>query len=149
MKTFKFCRLSLALTLFTALGCVQSQKAVAQTTSSTAQIINSGSTNTSSYTINVSPSGSATYTVGTTSSSGQISQSLTTKFFEDIKVAMPLSKLPIQHCVKSVSFGTTTQVKFQTQTSPDLSCPSSNSQVKNLYSDTQSIVQSLGISALK
>jgi len=98
------------------------------------------------YTISVLPSGQATYTVCDTQGTGEISPSLTTRFFNDISAAEPLSQLPYKSCAKSVSFGTTTKVEYKKQTSPDVSCPSSDSKVTDLYNDAEAIQQELGFS---
>ncbi|MDF5733131.1 MAG: hypothetical protein PUP92_35385 [Rhizonema sp. PD38] len=112
-------------------------------------ILNSGSTNTCPYTISVLQSGQATYTVCNRQGSGRISSKLTTKFFDEILALEPLSKLPHKSCPKSVSFGTRTEVKYKKQTSPDISCPSSNSRVTDLYNDAKAIQQELNFSTSK
>src|SRR5437879_5663764 len=98
---------------------------------SQAIIINSGSTNSLGYRIYVAHNGTATYIVGNGTRYGvgngtrygRLSQELTLRFFHDIALAQPLSSLPsIRACAKSVSFGTDTYVRFEGQTSPDLSC---------------------------
>jgi len=131
-KAPPFSKISLGSTLVVALLSVVPLKAVAQTAESPGIIVNSGSTNTCPYTISVLPSGQATYTVCDSQGSGEISSSLTTKFFDDIRAAEPLSELPYMSCGKSVSFGTKTKVDYKKQTSPDVSCPSTDSRVTNL-----------------
>jgi len=61
------------------------------------------------------------------------------KFFNDISADQPLSKLPYKPCVKSVSFGTSTEVSYQGKKSPDISCSTNDYRVTNLYSDANSI----------
>ncbi len=39
------------------------------------------------------------------------------------RAAAPLSSLPVAHCMKSVSFGTSIYVQIGSDRSPDLSCP--------------------------
>ena len=145
-KALGLSKISLGSTLVVALLSVMPSRIVAQTTENPGVIVNSGSTNTCPYTISVLHSGQATYTVCDTQGSGEISQSLTTRFFHDISAAEPLSQLPDTSCAKSVSFGTTTKVEYKKQTSPDVSCPSSDSKVKNLYDDAEAIQQELGFS---
>ncbi len=114
-----------------------------------AVIFNSGSTNTCKYRIRVLPSGKATYTVCNRKGAGETKVNTATKFFNDISAAKPLSKLPYKPCGKSVSFGTSTQVRYQGQKSPDLSCPSNDLRVTNLYDDAKSIQQELNFSTAK
>lgn len=145
-KALSFSKISLGPALVVALLSVMQLPTFAQTRDSLGIIINSGSTNTCPYTISVLPSSQATYTVCGAQGTGQISASLTTKFFSDIRAGEPLSKLPYMSCAKSVSFGTTTKVKYNNEISPDISCPSSDSRVKNLYNDAQAIQQELQFS---
>lgn len=65
---------------------------------------------------------------------------------DDVAASQPLPQLPVTSCFKSASFGTKTQVKNQGQISPDVSCPSSDSRVTNLYEDTVAIQQALNFS---
>ncbi len=145
-KALSSSQISLGSTLIVALLSVVPLRVVAQTATYPGIIVNSGSTNTCPYTISVLPSGQATYTVCDTQGAGEISPSLTTRFFHDISVAEPLSQLPYTSCGKSVSFGTTTKVEYKKQTSPDVSCPSSDSRVTDLYDDAEAIQQELGFS---
>ncbi|MCW5315107.1 hypothetical protein GTQ43_15200 [Nostoc sp. KVJ3] len=112
-------------------------------------IINSGSTNACGFKIRVFPSGKATYTVCNRKGAGEIKVNTATTFFQDISAAKPLSGLPSTSCVKSVSFGTSTQIKYQGQKSPDISCPSNDSRVTNLYNDAKTIQQQLNFSTSK
>jgi hypothetical protein len=151
MKLRNSFKISLGLTSLAVLGLVMSEPVNAQNqepisdSQPTAVIDNSGSTNFFGYHINVSPSGDATYVNGTEQGTGQISTSLAAKFFSDISSAMPLSQLAFQPCFKSASFGTTTYVEFQHQTSPDISCPSKDSRVQALYDDAAEIAQALNV----
>jgi hypothetical protein len=111
----------------------------------TAVIRNSGSTNTIGYRIFVTPSGQASYVDGNGSGQGQLSQKLTKRFFRDLKAAEPLSNLPVEPCVKSVSFGTTTTVSLGGEQSPDISCPSDNDQVQDLEEDVTAIAKALNV----
>ncbi|MBN4006942.1 hypothetical protein [Nostoc sp. LPT] len=151
MKLFAFSKISLASVLLATPLCIFSLKILAQTPiiQEPAIIINSGSTNTCKYNISVLPSGKATYTVCNTKGTGEIKLNTATKFFNDISAAKPLSKLPFRSCPKSVSFGTSTQVNYSGQKSPDISCPSNDSKVTNLYNDAKSIQQELNFSTSK
>ncbi len=110
-----------------------------------AVILNSGSTNTISYRIFVPLSGQARYIDGDGRGNGKISAALTKKFFDDIKSAMPLEKLPIkQPCIKSVSFGTATAIRLGRGQSPDISCPG-NAKTQLLLKDVTAIAQALKV----
>ncbi len=122
-----------------------SQSTMALVASNTAVILNSGSTNTIGYRISVSPSGFASYVDGNGFSQGQLSKKLTTRFFRHLTHPEPLSDLPVEPCVKSASFGTTTTVSLGGEQSPDLSCPSNNDQVQDLEEDVTAIVTALNV----
>ncbi|MEH2360066.1 hypothetical protein [Nostoc sp.] len=121
-----------------------SQLAMALVPNNVAIILNSGSTNTIGYRIYVSPSGEVNYVDGKGSNQGKLSQKLTKNFFRDLKIAEPLSNLPKQSCVKSVSFGTTTTIRLADQQSPDISCPG-NIQAQSLDNDVIAIAKALNV----
>ena len=157
MKVFKFYQISLASVFVVTPLCILSLKLLAQTPQHQALslqepafIIDSGSTNTCPFTISVLPLGKVTYTVCNRKGAGEIKVKTAMKFFNDILAGKPLSKLPVSDlCFKSVSFGTSTEVKYQGQKSPDISCPSDNSKVKNLESDVYSIENELNLSTFR
>ncbi|MHC5938161.1 hypothetical protein [Nostoc sp.] len=121
-----------------------SQLAMALVPNNVAIILNSGSTNTIGYRIYVSPSGEVNYVDGKGSNQGKLSQKLTKNFFRDLKIAEPLSNLPKQSCVKSVSFGTTTTIRLADQQSPDISCPG-NVKAQSLDNDVIAIAKALNV----
>ncbi|MEH1943214.1 MAG: hypothetical protein V7L01_23755 [Nostoc sp.] len=151
MKAFHIYTISLASVLLATTLCVLPLKILAQTPNQKqpAVIINSGSTNTCKYRIHLLPSGKATYTVCNRNGAGEIKLATATKFFNDISSAEPLTKLPYKSCAKSVSFGTKTQVRYQGQISQDISCPSNDLRVTNMYEDSRSIEQELNFSTSK
>ncbi|MHC5676964.1 hypothetical protein [Nostoc sp.] len=151
MKVFNFYKISLASVLLATPLCVFSLKTLAQTPiiQEPGVIINSGSTNTCQYIIRVLPSGKATYTVCNRKGAGEIKVNTAMKFFNDISAAQPLSKLPYKPCVKSASFGTSTEVSYQGKKSPDISCSTNDYRVTNLYSDTNSIQNELKFSTFR
>lgn len=120
------------------------QSGLALVLNNVAVIRNSGSTNTIGYRIYVSPSGKASYVDGNGSGQGKIAKKLTKRFFHDLKVAEPLSTLPTESCVKSVSFGTSTTVSLGAQQSPDVSCPG-NAKAKRLDQDVTEIAKVLHV----
>ena len=121
-----------------------SQLAMALVPNNVAIILNSGSTNTIGYRIYVSPSGEVNYVDGKGSNQGKLSEKLTKKFFRDLKVAEPLSNLPKQSCIKSVSFGTTTTIRLAGEESPDISCPG-NAKIQRLDNDVIAIAKALNV----
>ena len=151
MKIFNLYKISLFSVLLVTPLCVFSLKILAQTptTQEPAVIINRGSTNTCKYIIRVLPSGKANYSVCNRKGAGEIKVNTATKFFNDILAAKPLSKLPYKPCAKSVSFGTSTEVIYQGQKSPDISCPSNDYRVTTLYNDAESIQKELNFSTSK
>jgi hypothetical protein len=106
----------------------------------------SGSTNTAGFCYTVTRSGKVLKRTGTTvlqrrqgrpaisDEQGSLPASLAERLFSDVEAAMPLSGLPVAHCVKSVSFGTSRYVWFEGQKSPDL-CGRGNAQVELLKDD--------------
>lgn len=66
---------------------------------------------------------------------GIITAALAEKLFADAEAAMPLSGLPVAHCAKSVSFGTSRYIWFRGEKSPDISCASRNEKVASLKYD--------------
>jgi hypothetical protein len=110
-----------------------------------AMIVNTGSTNTPCYRILVTPAGQVSYVKGNATGSGNLSSNLTRKLFRDIRVAEPLSKLPVQQpCIKSVSFGSSTFVRLGGEASPDVSCPG-NAKAQALWKDTSAVARALKI----
>ncbi len=128
-------------------GTINGQRCLVQTIlvpANVAVISNTGSTNTVCYRIYVSQSGQATYVDGDRQGNGIISAALASKFFSDISAAQPLSQLPEKHCLKSVSFGTSTFVRLGGEESPDLSCPG-NAKAEALFNDAEAITQALKV----
>ncbi len=125
-----------------ALGSAPSQALVPTTT---AVILNSGSTNTIGYRIYVTSSGQVSYVDGKGRGNGIISKRLATRFFTDIKAAKPLSHLPVSHCRKSVSFSTSVYLSYDGQQTPDLSC-SGNSAAHKLFNEISTIAKKFQIS---
>ncbi len=103
-----------------------------------AVILKTASTNTDCERFYVTPSGHVSFVIGNKAGQGTLRKSRTQKFFADLKAAEPLSKLPVDTCVKSVSFGTSTFVSLDGEQSPDVSCPG-NANAKQLFDDTNAI----------
>jgi len=116
-------------------------------------IINSGSTNTPGYRLSVYASGRAEWFLFRrrngpfcSSSNGKLPPELTQRLFSDLRSLMPLDKLPVAHCMKSISFGHTLQVTFEGVTSLDLSCAGNPTETDKLVKDLAEINTTLGIS---
>src|SRR4030088_228349 len=69
-----------------------------------AVILNTGSTNSAGYRIVVQANGSAEYVQGSTRATAHVPQAVVSKFFADLQAAMPLSRVHVVPCMKSVSF---------------------------------------------
>ena len=122
--------------------------------SSSAVIVNSGSTNTAGFRIVVDRSGNAQYTQSARRSqpemdktagkprSRKLSEKLVRRLYSDLDKAGPLSALPTERCFKSVSFGTRMTIEFGAEETPDLSCPNqADSRAQNLQRDANEIVK--------
>jgi hypothetical protein len=137
----------LLIGVLTLIG-VAAAMAYPQSRGRSAEIVNSGSTNTPGYRIVVQESGHVKYVPGkarrpTAEQEAEIEADipakLTNQFFEDIDRAAPLAQLPVGRCAKSVSFGTATFVTVGDERSPDVSCPGDDSRMKALFTDAQAI----------
>jgi hypothetical protein len=107
----------------------------------------SGSTNAAGFCYIVTRAGNVTKKTGATilqrrqgrpnpsEQSGSIPVSLAKKLFADVEAAMPLSKLPVIHCPKSVSFGTSRFISFKGEKSSDVSCARGNEKIAALKTD--------------
>lgn len=122
----------------------------------TAEIVDSGSTNTSGFRIVVDRSGQADYKTTTRKNAPQtdersvnkhrqISRELVDRFYSDLEAAKPLSSLPEQRCMKSASFGTTMSIEFAGEKTPDLNCgDGGDPKLQAIIRDTNDIVQLFG-----
>jgi hypothetical protein len=127
--------------------------ASAPTTADSAVIVNSGSTNAAGYRIVVARSGAAERTLMPRRRGPQgnhpseplridVPAALAERFYSDLETAKPLTSLPVRHCAKSVSFGTTLTVEFAGEKTPDLSCgDGGDSRLQALIRDTNEIVK--------
>ena len=113
-----------------------------------AVILDTGSTNTLGYRISIGPKGQAWFVVsGHPMQRASISQTLADKFFTNLRAAAPLSKLAVEQCMKSASFGTSLFVWWHGQRSPDLTCPSSDVRARAVYDDATQIATALHLTA--
>ena len=120
---------------------------------SSAAIVDSGSTNRAGYSITVDHSGSGTYVlmpraavaqrgVQTEARTRIIPGDLVRRFYADLSAAEPFSSLPDRHCVKSVSFGSVLRIEFDGKRTPDLSCgDAGDAKLKALIQDATEITK--------
>jgi hypothetical protein len=87
-----------------------------------ALIRNSGSTNSAGYTLVIAPDGGATLRQYDGYTPKAVAAAQTRWLFAKLKAAGPLDSLGQEHCMKSASFGTATQITWNGATSGDLSC---------------------------
>lgn len=86
-------------------------------------ITNTGSTNTVGMSVTMPEKGrTAMAESRDTKVKMSVAAELHKQFMKDLEAAMPLDQLPVRHCAKSVSFGTSTFVTYKGVRSPDLSC---------------------------
>jgi hypothetical protein len=65
------------------------------------------------------------------------------RFLQQVEKAGPLRALPVVHCMKSASFGTSLFIEVDGDRSPDLSCPGqTNRQVAALQAEAQGVLRS-------
>lgn len=104
-----------------------------------AVILNTGSTNSAGYTIKLWSDGSAQYAiVRGPIKAFSVPEALADRFFTDVKAARANGR-QLQHCMKSVSFGTRTIVRWHGWISPDLQCPPFTAPVAVLAQDVSAI----------
>lgn len=109
-----------------------------------ATIRNSGSTNTAGFTIALWPNGTGNVSMQNGNPRDvTIAHDLITRFFADLQAAQT-ADAPRSHCMKSVSFGTTTSVAWHGWQSPDLQCPPFSPHVAALAKDVQDIEAAVG-----
>jgi hypothetical protein len=105
-----------------------------------ATILNSGSTNTPPWTIKLWSDGSATWQIRDGNPTAfTLSKAATERFFTDVKASRDGGRGPMQHCMKSASFGTTTVVQWHGWSSPDLQCPPLPGAVSALAQDVAAV----------
>ncbi|GCE11648.1 hypothetical protein [Tengunoibacter tsumagoiensis] len=106
-----------------------------------ALIANSGSVNTIGYRIIVSPEGNVSFVDGKGSGHGTLPKKFTRHFFHDLAQAHPLDQLPEKTpCLKSYTTGTITEIQFNGEHSPDISCPG-NDKASDLEEDVRTITR--------
>jgi hypothetical protein len=89
-----------------------------------ADIVNSGSTNSRGYVLHVERSGSILVDAqdGAGPHSASTSPDLAGRLFDALAAAQPFSELPLGRCMKSASFGYSVRIRYDGETTPDLTC---------------------------
>jgi len=96
---------------------------VAFTPSADAGLIeNSGSTNFAGFKIALEPNGNALIGEPSGVRRGTVARATTNWFFSHLAADGPLERIAVAHCLKPVSFGSTTTVTWMGHVTPDLSC---------------------------
>ena len=113
-----------------------------------ALIVNSGSTNSAGYRLRVYADGTTALQQGDAALRKHVSLALVKRFFADLRAAGPLDALPRAACMKSASFGTSTQIGYRGKLSPDLSCPSASSTERALAIDADALAAAGGVTML-
>jgi hypothetical protein len=113
-----------------------------------ALIVNSGSTNRAGYRLRVYADGTTALQQGDVPLRKHVSPQLVKRFFGDLNAAGPLDQIPVAHCMKSVSFGSSTQIAYRGKMSPDLTCPSPSAAARALAVDADALAQAAGVSML-
>ncbi len=141
---------TVAFLLLAFLGAVASAAAFSR---DGAIITNSGSTNTAGYQIKVWSDGAMQATaqprrfvasVGGVAHSASVSAAVSAKFFVDLSAARA-ENAQGHPCMKSVSFGSRTNVSWHGWNSPDLSCPISSTALRALAADVGAITSASGV----
>ena len=70
-----------------------------------------------------------------------LAKSLCKEFIRDLEAVGPLIDIPVVHCPKSVSFGSSLFIEYKGSRSPDISCPSHDLRMGELSKHANQILQ--------
>ncbi len=112
-----------------------------------AVIRNSGSTNTAGYIIAISPDGRTLIRQNGETTNATLARPQTNWLLAKLRGFAPLDALPLGHCMRSASFGSSTTISYGGVTTPDLGCAVSD-QERELARTVGVIVAQLHISTL-
>ncbi len=110
-----------------------------------AVIRNSGSTNTAGYIIAISPDGRTLIRQNGETTNATLARPQTNWLLAKLRGFAPLDALPLGHCMRSASFGSSTTISYGGVTTPDLGCAVSD-QERELARTVGVIVAQLHIS---
>ncbi len=107
------------------------------------KIIDSGSTNVPGMTMTLEKTGSRFMVEqrGGAKQAITMTKEMCDRFLSDLKAAEPLNVLPVRHCAKSVSFGTSIYVEQNGVRSPDLSCQQIDPRADALKKDASEMLK--------
>ncbi len=105
-------------------------------------IIDSGSTNAPGLNVKLQKSGPQALVEKKDGSQQQITleKTMCSRLMQDLKAAGPLNQLPVPHCMKSVSFGTSLFIEYNGVRSPDLNCPQTDPRNQALKQDAMALM---------
>ncbi len=106
----------------------------------TAVIMRSASTNRPGFKIAVPRTGQATIATNEAQAALTLRPALAEQLYADLARTSDLESLPVEACMKSASFGTTTTIAYAGKTSPDLQC-ASDAIGRALNADADAITQ--------
>lgn len=127
-----------------------------ETADAPAVIVHSGSTNAPGFEIRVHESGKTECRRRPHRSSrrdlartpgrrvGAVPAALSSRFFQHLREAVPLSQYEDRGCVKSASFGYSLRVEYRGERSPDLACPVTDPRLAVLVADIGDIERAVG-----
>jgi hypothetical protein len=109
-----------------------------------ALIVNGGSTNFAGFKIAVARDGTAVSQMPSGVALAHVAPATAKWLFEHLAADRPLDKLPPGECMKSVSFGSSTTIAWNGETTPDITC-TSDPRVAELNRTVSAIEKQLGI----
>jgi hypothetical protein len=110
-----------------------------------ALIVNGGSTNFAGFKIAVSRDGAAVYQTASGIARGRVAPATAQWLFAHLAADRPLDKLPPGECMKSVSFGSSTTIAWNGETTPDVTC-AGDARLQELDRTVGAIEKQLGVS---
>jgi hypothetical protein len=113
-----------------------------------ALIVNSGSTNRAGYRLRVYDTGWTALQQGDVPLRKRVPLALVKRLFADLRAAGPLDRLQTARCMKSMSFGSVTQIAYRGTMSPDVSCGGTSDAVRALEADALALADAAGVSML-
>jgi hypothetical protein len=113
-----------------------------------ALIVNSGSTNRAGYRLRVYETGWTALQQGDVPLRKRVSLALVKRLFADLRAAGPLDELQVARCMKSMSFGSSTQIAYLGKMSRDISCGSTSEAGRALEADALALADAAGVSML-
>jgi hypothetical protein len=107
-------------------------------------IVNGGSTNFAGFKIAIERDGAAVYEMASGVARGHVAPATAKWLFARLAADRPLDKLPTGQCMKSVSFGSSTTIAWNGETTPDITC-AGDPRVQELNRTVAAIEKQLGV----